>query len=147
MNPPCRALTAQDYAGAAPLFAALPAGGSALAGAAAEQAFARLISHPGTTVMARFAGGRPVAMASLHLLPGLTYGGAPYGVVENVVTLPGHRGQGHARQVMQALIETAWGAGAYKIMLLTGRDNAAAGFYEKLGFDAAEKTGMILRRP
>ena len=50
------------------------------------------------------------------------------------------------RGVMNALIEAAWAADAYKIMLLTGRRAEARGFYEKLGFDGNEKHGMILRK-
>jgi GNAT superfamily N-acetyltransferase len=84
-------------------------------------------------------------MATLHLMPNMTYHGRPFGLIENVVTLPDARGQGFARAVMMALADTAQDANAYKIMLLTGRDNEAKGFYERLGYNADEKHGMILR--
>ena len=57
-----------------------------------------------------------------------------------------HERLGIGRGVMEAIIRAAWDAGAYKIMLLTGKGANARGFYEKLGFDGDEKHGMILRR-
>ena len=76
----------------------------------------------------------------------MPYGGRPYGLIENVVTLAPHRGQGLGRAVMQALIAAADVADAYKIMLLTGQGRDAKGFFLALGFDADEKHGLILRR-
>ena len=85
-------------------------------------------------------------MATLHLLPNMTYGGRPYGLVENVVTLSAMQGQGLGRAVMEAVIAAAWEADAYKIMLLTGKEAGAKGFYYKLGFSNEQKFGMMLRR-
>jgi GNAT superfamily N-acetyltransferase len=76
----------------------------------------------------------------------MTYEGRPYAVIENVVTLKRCQGQGLGRMVMQAAIDAAWVAGAYKVMLLTGKSLGAKGFYEKLGFTSEEKFGMTLRR-
>jgi hypothetical protein len=47
---------------------------------------------------------------------------------------------------MIAIAEQAWKHDAYKILLLTGKEMGARGFYLKLGFDDDEKHGMILRR-
>ncbi|MCZ4258511.1 GNAT family N-acetyltransferase [Sulfitobacter sp. G21635-S1] len=68
-------------------------------------------------------------------------------VVENVVTLATCQGQGFGRRVMAAVIDTAWAANAYKIMLMTGVGRDAVGFYEACGFSAEGKTAMVLRRP
>ena len=76
----------------------------------------------------------------------MTYGGRPYGLVENVVTLAARRGQGIGTLVLEHVINAAWQAGAYKIMLQTGRARGALRFYEGLGFSRTEKHGMILRR-
>jgi hypothetical protein len=35
---------------------------------------------------------------------------------------------------LNKILEAAWSAGAYKVMLLTGKPLGAKGFYEKLGF-------------
>ena len=85
-------------------------------------------------------------MATLHILPNMTFSGRPYALAENVVTLNSHQGKGHGRTVMSYLQEQAWAANAYKVMLLTGRSAAARGFYEKLGYSADQKWGMVLRR-
>ena len=85
-------------------------------------------------------------MATLHVLPNMTHGGRPYALVENVVTLATHRQRGFGRRVMEAIAQAAWAQDCYKIMLLTGRQNRAKGFYQSLGYDPDEKYGMVLRR-
>ncbi|APX10438.1 GNAT family N-acetyltransferase [Tateyamaria omphalii] len=113
---------------------------------ASADAFARVVDHPGTSVIGAFADDSLVAMATLHVLPNMTQGGRPYALVENVVTHRNHRGTGQGRRVMQAVIDAAWDAECYKIMLLTGQTAEARGFYETLGFGAEEKWGMTIRR-
>ena len=108
--------------------------------------FREVLDRDGTAIYGAEMDGSIVSMATLHLMPNMTYGGRPYALVENVVTLKTHQGQGIGRGVMNALIDAAWAADAYKVMLLTGRRAEARGFYEKLGFDGDEKHGMILRK-
>lgn len=108
--------------------------------------FETILSHPGTFVAGANDGGRIVAMATLHLLPNMTQGGRPYGLIENVVAQDAYRGAGHARAVMEFLHDIAWTAQAYKIMLMTGRDTGARGFYENLGYSANQKHGMQIRQ-
>ncbi len=110
------------------------------------QDFSRLLGHDGTSVWGAFECEALASMATLHVLPNMTYAARPYAVVENVVTRDSHRGQGIGQKVMRAIIDAAWDAGAYKIMLQTGRARGAPGFYESLGFDGNEKHGMVLRR-
>lgn len=108
--------------------------------------FSQVLAHPGTTVAGAEVAGQIVAMATLHLLPNMTQGGRPYGLIENVVTLPVHRGQGLMRQVMKFLHAHAWGAQAYKIMLMTGQDTGAKGFYGTLGYSADQNHGLQIRQ-
>jgi len=89
--------------------------------------------------------GRLLGMATIHLLPNMTSGGRPYGLVENVVTDTEYRGTGVGSAVLQACVEHAKAEGAYKLMLLTGEARDAVGFYEKLGFTGHEKHGLIYR--
>ena len=112
----------------------------------AATADAEVLAHKGTHVIGLFEGRALLAMATLHLLPNMTFGGRAYALVENVVTRGERQGQGLGRQVMERVIDMAWAEGAYKIMLLTGRDLGARGFYEKLGFTGDEKHAMTLRR-
>ncbi|MEM8654747.1 MAG: GNAT family N-acetyltransferase [Pseudomonadota bacterium] len=108
--------------------------------------FNAVLDHPGTSVAGAFDGVTLLGMATMHLLPNMTYGGRPYALIENVVTAPDHRMRGVGRAVLENLIARAWDADAYKIMLLTGQARGAQGFYRKLGFDDTNKHGMVLRR-
>lgn len=110
-------------------------------------AFSALLSHPGTTLWGALCNDTVAATATLHLLPNLTYGGRPYGLIENVVTLPEVRGQGLGARVMQAATDHAFAHNAYKVMLLSAQARNARAFYERLGFSADEKHGLIKRAP
>ncbi|SDQ19796.1 GNAT family N-acetyltransferase [Pseudovibrio sp. Tun.PSC04-5.I4] len=108
--------------------------------------FSKLLSHEGTSIFGLELEGTIVSCATLHILPNMTYGGRPYCLAENVVTLRAHQGRGYGKLVMNTLKEAAWSANAYKIMLLTGQDRGVKGFYESLGYTADQKFGMVLRR-
>ncbi len=146
MPPACRALTSADYPDVLALLRELTDHVPVLGGDAGASRYAEILAHPGTTMFGAVADGVIVAIATLHLMPNLTYGGRPYGLVENVVTKRSHQGQGFGRAVMQMVIKSAWAADAYKLMLLTGQDLGARGFYEGLGFVATEKHAMTMRR-
>lgn len=107
---------------------------------------AAVITHPGTQIWGVFAQEALRAMATLHILPNVTQGARSYALIENVISDSEHRGAGHGRAVMSAVVDAAWAADCYKIMLLTGQGAGARGFYESLGFGAEEKWGMTLRR-
>ena len=77
-------------------------------------------------------------LASQHL--------TPYALIENVATARAAQRQGLGRLVMETAAEAAWARNAYKIMLLTGQTLGARGFYERLGYAADQKHGMVLRR-
>ena len=107
-------------------------------------AFDVLLAHPGTVLIGAEVAGRIRAMATLHLLPNMTYSGRPYALVENVVTAAAQRGRGLGRAVMEEVIARARAARAYKVMLLTGAARGAGGFYAALGFRTGDKTAMTL---
>ncbi len=137
-----RQLTQDDFADAGALYATLT-GDTPIAD---HVQFQQVLQHPGTSVWGAEHADHIVSIATLHLLPNMTYGGRPYGLIENVVTLHSHRGQGFARQVMDAITEFAWDHNAYKLMLLTGTSAGAKGFYQRLGFADDQKFGMVKRR-
>lgn len=135
-----RPLMPADHAAVLPLY-------DVLDGASSDPAaFHAILDHPGTTIFGSFEADRLCAMVTLHVLPNLRVNARPYGLIENVASLPDVRGAGHGARAMQAAIDAAWAADAYKVMLLTGQNAGARGFYEKLGFDGDEKVGMQLRR-
>jgi GNAT superfamily N-acetyltransferase len=141
-----RQLAAADYRDAAALYKELAGSTPVAEGAIGEQRFLEIIKHPGTTIWGAEMNGRIVSMATLHILPNMTYSGRSYCLVENVVTLKSMQRKGLARDVLNKVLEAAWGAGAYKVMLLTGKPLGAKGFYEKLGFSDEHKFGMMIRR-
>lgn len=85
-----------------------------------------------------------VTTCTLTLIPNLTRGLRPYGLIENVVTDPLFRRRGFATALLQHALEDAWSAGCYKVMLETGsRNEETLSFYEKAGFRRGIKTGFI----
>lgn len=76
-----------------------------------------------------------IGSCNITIIPNLTRGCAPYGLVENVVTHKAHRGRGHGKAMLRAALDFAWSRRCYKVMLMTGRlDEGIYGFYEKAGF-------------
>jgi GNAT superfamily N-acetyltransferase len=106
----------------------------------------RLKLYPGSGIVVGCAGGTMVATCTLIVIPNLTRGGAPYALIENVVTHAEHRNRGYGRAVLKAAAEAAWGAGCYKVMLMTGSKRPETlKFYEDAGFEQT-KTGFQMRR-
>jgi GNAT superfamily N-acetyltransferase len=114
--------------------------------ALAEERFSAILAQPGMTVFIGDAGDVAVATVTSVVVPNLTRSGAPYGLIENVVTYTDHRKRGYAGAVIRHAIADAWNAGCYKVMLLTGSKNPATlRFYENCGF-VQDKTGYQIRR-
>jgi len=113
----------------------------------AECAWSALMESEFMTVMVAEAAGELVSTCTLVIVPNLTRGVRPYGLIENVVTHPGHRRTGLGRAVLSAALEAAWSADCYKVMLATGsRREETLRFYEKSGFRQGGKTYFEARR-
>ncbi len=85
-----------------------------------------------------------IASCHLVIVPNLTRGAKPYGLIENVVTHPDYRRHGHATQLLRHTIDYAWQQGCYKVMLMTGRqDDSVYNLYEKAGFRQNIKEAFI----
>ncbi|UIJ78599.1 GNAT family N-acetyltransferase [Rhizobium beringeri] len=114
--------------------------------ALAEERFSAILLQPGMTVFIGYAGDVAAATVTSVVVPNLTRSGAPYGLIENVVTHADHRKRGYAGAVIRHAIADARNAGCYKVMLLTGSKNPATlRFYENCGF-VQDKTGYQIRR-
>ncbi|EUB96977.1 GCN5-related N-acetyltransferase [Rhizobium sp. CF080] len=114
--------------------------------ALAGERFAAILAQPGMTVLIGFANGRAAATVTLIVVPNLTRKGAPYALIENVVTHADHRKRGYAGALIRTAVDQAWNDGCYKVMLLTGStDPATLRFYEGCGF-LQNKTGFQIRR-
>lgn len=87
-----------------------------------------------------------VSSCTITIIPNLTRGCAPYGLIENVVTHAEHRKKGYGKSILTHALSSAWSSGCYKVMLLTGRkDPATLEFYESAGFDGHEKQAFIAK--
>ena len=106
----------------------------------------RLTLYPGSHIFIGCVDEAVVTTCTLVVIPNLTRGGAPYALIENVVTDPAQRKKGFGRAVLKAAAEAAWRAGCYKVMLLTGSTRAETlKFYRDAGFEQS-KTGFQMRR-
>ena len=115
--------------------------------ALARDHFNEILAHPGMTVFLAVSDHVVVATITLIITPNLTRGGAPYGLIENVVTGTAHRQRGYAGALIRHGFSHAWDNNCYKVMLLSGsKDPATLDFYRHCGF-AQDKTGFQIRRP
>lgn len=106
--------------------------------------FGAIIQTPGLHLFVLEDEGAIVATTYLNLVPNLTRGGSPYGVIENVVVDEARRGTGLGKQIMASTLQAAWDAGCYKVMLQTGsRRESTHAFYRRCGFDPGEKTAYV----
>lgn len=103
-----------------------------------------ILSDPRLFYVVADRGGELVATCTLAIIPNLTRGAHPYGVIENVVTHPAHRRQGLGTQVVRHALTIAWQQDCYKVMLLTGsQQEETLRFYERAGFARGVKTGFV----
>ena len=111
-------------------------------------AWERILSDPSIHCFVADADGVLTGSCLLAVLPNLTRGACSFGVIENVVTHKDCRRQGIGRRLIRHALQTAWDAGCYKVMLLSGawREEAHR-FYEELGFTRDGKVGFVAAAP
>ena len=86
-----------------------------------------------------------VSSCVLSITENLTRNARPFGLIENVITRDGHRGNGFGKRCLRKATELAEARDCYKVMLLTGSDKEwKHEFYESCGFDKEAKTGFVL---
>lgn len=113
-----------------------------------ETVWQQALDDPRIRYVGAYVGGELVASCTIALVPNLTRGCRPWGVIENVVTHAAHRGRGLGKAVLAEALAFAWAQGSYKVMLMTGRkDEATLRFYEGAGFDRQGKQAFIARPP
>jgi GNAT superfamily N-acetyltransferase len=91
--------------------------------------------------------GRIVTCCHLVIVPNLSRGARPYGLIENVVTHKDFRRKGFGKSILKHALEYAWSKNCYKVMLMTGRINQETfHFYESVGFGRHGKQAFIARQ-
>jgi GNAT superfamily N-acetyltransferase len=107
---------------------------------------ASLRDNPMTNLLVVERFGGLIATCVLTVIPNITRGGRPYGLIENVVSDERCRRQGVGRRLMEAAAGIARGQGCYKIMLMSGISRPEAHeFYESIGFDGSTKRAFEMR--
>jgi GNAT superfamily N-acetyltransferase len=114
----------------------------------AEQIWLEMLSHNGVEVFVSTVQAQIVATCMLITAPNLLRGGRRHGFLENVVTHPEFRGQGHGRAVVDAALAAAWTRDCYHVLLQSGRkDPRVHRFYQRCGFEPGLRVGYVVRRP
>ena len=109
-----------------------------------RQLWQKILSDPALRYYVTEQNGKLVATCTLTIIPNLTRGLRPFGVIENVVTDPAYRKCGFATHVLRCAVDDAWRNGCYKVMLESGsKEEATLRFYEKAGFARGAKTSFI----
>lgn len=141
-----RAALPSDLEGLAALYPHLNPSDEPIARDLAASRLDAIKQIPGSEVLLGLLDHKPVATCTLIVIPNLTRGGKPYGLIENVVTHVGYRGRGYGTRILHAAVAAAWDAGCYKVMLMTGsKQPSTLRFYESAGFEQT-KTGFQMRR-
>ncbi|MFM4865128.1 GNAT family N-acetyltransferase [Aeromonas caviae] len=137
----------QDLAGLLSLYAELRPWDPVMTPAMARETLASLLARPEVRIIVAEVGGELAATCQLGVIPTLTNGGRPFGIIEHVVTAAAFRRQGLSQKVLEEALSLAWGLGCYKVMLLSGegRDEAHR-LYEKLGFKAGIEKGFVIKQ-
>ena len=144
-GPSIRPVGRSDLAGLLALYAELNPADPPLAEALAVRRLNDILACPGMSILAAFEDDALVSTCTLVVIPNLTRGGAPYALIENVVTKSDQRRRGAGKAVLRHAIAQAFAQGCYKIMLLTGKkDPATHAFYAACGF-RQDKTGYQVR--
>jgi ribosomal protein S18 acetylase RimI-like enzyme len=114
----------------------------------AQQIWAEMLSHEGVAVFVSSVDGTIVATCMLITAPNLLRDGRQHGFLENVVTHPQFRSQGHGRAVVRAALAAAWTKDCDHVLLQSGRtDPGVHRFYESCGFEPGLRIGYVARRP
>jgi GNAT superfamily N-acetyltransferase len=109
-----------------------------------EAVWRSIQDNPGIHYFVAEVDDRIVASCNLTVIPNLTRGTRPFGVIENVVTHAEYRRRGLGTALLHHALQAARSVGCYKVMLMTGRkDPATLRFYENAGFKSGVKTAFI----
>ncbi|WP_405058772.1 GNAT family N-acetyltransferase [Kribbella sp. NBC_01505] len=143
-----REAEATDFAGVMRLYEQLHPNDPIVPQDRAAATYDEILRTPGMHLFVLEDEGAVIASTYLNLMPNLSRGAAPYGVVENVIVDSARRGTGIGKAIMAGTLQAAWDAGCYKVMLLTGsKRESTHAYYRACGFDMGEKTGFVAHPP
>jgi len=143
-----RLAQASDLGSLLELFRAAEVSAAAEPIEAAERIWRDMLSHDGAAVFVSAIDARIVATCMLITTPNLLRAGRGHGFLENVVTHPAFRGQGHGRAVVHAALALAWARNCHHVFLQTGRkDPRVHRFYQQCGFKPGVRVAYVAQHP
>lgn len=143
-----RDLASSDLDALLALYEDLHAGDAPASRDRVEATWAAISQDRSQIYLGAFLGDELVAACNVAVIPNLTRGCRPYGVIENVVTSASHRRRGYGAAVLREAVERCWSRDCYKVMLMSASGRAAAHeFYEAIGFDRHSKQAFVIKRP
>ncbi|WOX46724.1 GNAT family N-acetyltransferase [Aeromonas sp. XH] len=143
-----RECEAQDLAGLLALYQELRPQDPVLDEQGACEGLAAMLDLPHTRIMVALVEGQLASSCQLGVIPTLTNGGRPFGIIEHVITGAAFRRQGLSHQLLEHTLALAWELHCYKVMLLSGEGREAAHrLYEGLGFKAGIEKGFVIKAP
>lgn len=143
-EPAFRAVRESDLPGILKLYAALhPGEASSHQDPGLRKVWQSMLADPRLHCFVLTEGNRLAATAVLDIVPNLTRGGRPFGVLQNVVTEPALQGRGLGKELVSQILDFAWEQNCYQVLVQTGRPEVV-GFYERLGFTTA-KIGLVAK--
>lgn len=109
--------------------------------------FLRIIDDPNNFIFAGIHDNEIVTTCYLNVIPNITWGPAPYALIENVVTTAPHRKQGYGRKCIAHAMEFAFSKKeCFKILLSSSQQNSQTRkFYGSVGFEQS-KDGYVAYR-
>jgi GNAT superfamily N-acetyltransferase len=146
--PVARLAGASDLPALLSLFDVSEVSGAARPREHAESIWRETFAQPCIRVFVSDDRDRIAATCMLVTAPNLLRGGRRHGFLENVVTHPELRGQGHGKAVILAALEHAWATNCYHVLMQSGRaDPRVHAFYEGLGFRPGLRVAYVAARP
>lgn len=113
----------------------------------AESIWRETLGQHGVYVFVSDDGARIAATCMLVTAPNLLRQGKRHGFLDNVVTHPELRGQGHGKAVVTAALAHAWALDCHHVLMQSGRaDRRVHRFYERLGFRPGLRTAYVALR-
>ncbi|TMP37631.1 GNAT family N-acetyltransferase [Pseudoalteromonas rubra] len=143
-----RLATPQDLSGIVQLYKELRGHDPQMNELILESAWSELLSSPAVNIVVAEVDGQLASTCQLGVVPTLTNGCRPFGIIEHVITSERFRRRGLSQQVIEQALSLAWEQHCYKVMLLSGATRTSAHkLYEKVGFKSDVENGFVIKNP